>query len=71
MELNLFEDRRYFVTWTGEELEGRGKARLVFQPVQCMGGGPARPGGGDGAACTGLAAAVGQRGWPRLYLCRI
>lgn len=43
MELNLFEDRRYFVTWTGEELEGRGKARLVFQPVQCMGGGPAGP----------------------------
>ena len=41
MELNLFEDRRYFVTWTGEELEGRGKARLVFQPIQCLGGGPA------------------------------
>lgn len=39
MELNLFEDRRYFVTWTGEELEGRGKARLVFQPIQCLGGG--------------------------------
>ena len=43
MELNLFEDRRYFVTWTGEELEGRGKARLVFQPIQCLGGGPAGP----------------------------
>ena len=43
MELNLFEDRRYFVTWTEEELEGRGKARLVLQPVRCFGGGCTGP----------------------------
>ena len=43
MELDLFEDRRYFVTWSREELEGRGKARLVIQPVQCLGGGQAGP----------------------------
>lgn len=39
MELNLFEDQRYLVTWTGNELGGRSKARLVIQPVQCFGSG--------------------------------
>ena len=43
MELNLFEDRRYLITWSGEELGGRSKARLVLQPVRCMGGGQAKP----------------------------
>lgn len=37
MEVNLFEDQRYLVTWTGDELEGRGKARLVIQSVRCFG----------------------------------
>lgn len=43
MELNLFENRQYFATWTGDELDGRGKARLVIQPVQCFDSRQAQP----------------------------
>lgn len=39
MELNVFEDQRYLVTWTEDELGGRSKAKLVIQPVQCFGSG--------------------------------
>ena len=42
MELNLFEDQRYLVTWTEHELGGCGKARLVIEPIQCFGSTRAR-----------------------------
>ena len=43
MDLNLYDDRRYFVTWTEHELEGRSKAKLVFQPIRCLDGGRTGP----------------------------
>ena len=36
MELNLYDDRRYFVNWTEHELDGRSKAKLVIQPIRCL-----------------------------------
>ncbi|MGI5929656.1 hypothetical protein [Pseudoflavonifractor sp.] len=42
MELNLFEDQLYLATWTEHELGGRGKARLVIEPIQCFGSTRAR-----------------------------
>ena len=37
MELNFFEDQKYLAVWAEHELDGRSRAVLVIQPVQCFG----------------------------------